>query len=161
MSNISLKYQRFTLSGCQDIGIRTFEFVAKTQILRRFTRNSCFLFSSILKPEFWREFYFSNFYLRLVRVTEIKKTMQENYITFKQNKSNYETLLTSKREWNGKFNNLWSKLIDWFGQVGMSMGLCGEMERSRLQLKPATSPNLVLERYPIVQVATKWGRYFF
>ena len=90
-----------------------------------------------------------------------KKTMQENYITFKQNKSNYETLLTSKREWNRKFNNLWSKLIDWFGQVGMSMGLCGEMERSRLQLKPATSPNLVLERYPIVQVATKWGKYFF
>ena len=52
-------------------------------------------------------------------------------------------------------------LIDGFGQVGMSMGLCGEMERSRLQLKPATSPNLVLERYPIVQVATKWGKYFF
>ena len=28
-----LKYQRFTLSGCRDIGIRKFEFVAKTQFL--------------------------------------------------------------------------------------------------------------------------------
>ena len=29
----SFKYQRFTPSSCQDIGIRTFEFVAKTQFL--------------------------------------------------------------------------------------------------------------------------------
>ena len=30
ISNPSLKYQRFTSSGCRDIGIRKFEFVAKT-----------------------------------------------------------------------------------------------------------------------------------
>jgi len=32
-NNLSLKYQRFTRSGCEDIGIRKFEFVAKTQFL--------------------------------------------------------------------------------------------------------------------------------
>ena len=32
-NNLSLKYQTFTPSGCKDIGIRKFEFVAKTQFL--------------------------------------------------------------------------------------------------------------------------------
>ena len=32
-NNLSLKYQRFPISGCIDIGIRKFEFVAKTQFL--------------------------------------------------------------------------------------------------------------------------------
>ena len=32
-SNPSLKYQRFTPSGCRDIVLRNFEFVAKTQFL--------------------------------------------------------------------------------------------------------------------------------
>ena len=32
-NNLSLKYQRFTPSGCKDIGIKKFEFVAKTQFL--------------------------------------------------------------------------------------------------------------------------------
>ena len=32
-NNLSLKYQRFAPSGCKDIGIRRFEFVAKTQVL--------------------------------------------------------------------------------------------------------------------------------
>ena len=32
-NNVSLKYQRPTLSGCKDIGIGKFEFVAKTQFL--------------------------------------------------------------------------------------------------------------------------------
>ena len=32
-NNLSLKYQRFAPSGCKDIGIRRFEFVAKTQFL--------------------------------------------------------------------------------------------------------------------------------
>ena len=32
-SSLCLKYQRFTPSGCKDIGIRTFEFVAKEQFL--------------------------------------------------------------------------------------------------------------------------------
>ena len=32
-NNVSLKYQRPTPSGCKDIGIRIFEFVAKTQFL--------------------------------------------------------------------------------------------------------------------------------
>ena len=32
-NNLSLKYQKITLSGCNDIGIRRFEFVAKTQFL--------------------------------------------------------------------------------------------------------------------------------
>ena len=31
--NLSLKYQRFTQSFCKDIGIRKFEFGAKTQFL--------------------------------------------------------------------------------------------------------------------------------
>ena len=30
-NNLSLKYQRFTLSGCRDKAIRKFKFVAKTQ----------------------------------------------------------------------------------------------------------------------------------
>ena len=32
-NSLSLKYQGFSPSGCQDIGIRKFEFVAKTQFL--------------------------------------------------------------------------------------------------------------------------------
>ena len=32
-NNLSLKYQRFTPFGCEDIGIRKSEFVAKTQFL--------------------------------------------------------------------------------------------------------------------------------
>ena len=32
-NNVSLKYQRPTPFGCKDIGIRKFEFVAKTQFL--------------------------------------------------------------------------------------------------------------------------------
>ena len=32
-NNLSLKYQRFTPSDCQDIEIRQFEFVTKTQFL--------------------------------------------------------------------------------------------------------------------------------
>ena len=38
----SLKYQRFASSGCKDIGIRQFEFVAKTQFL--YTDRICFIF---------------------------------------------------------------------------------------------------------------------
>ena len=30
-NNLSLKYQKFTLLGCNDIGFRKFKFVAKTQ----------------------------------------------------------------------------------------------------------------------------------
>ena len=33
-NNLSLKYQRLETSGCKDIGMRKFEFVAKTQFLR-------------------------------------------------------------------------------------------------------------------------------
>ena len=33
--NLSLKYQRFTFSCCKDIGLRTFEFVAKNKFLKR------------------------------------------------------------------------------------------------------------------------------
>ena len=32
-NSLSLKYQRFTPSGCEAIGVRKFEFVAKTQFL--------------------------------------------------------------------------------------------------------------------------------
>ena len=38
-NNLSLKYKRFTTSGCKDIGIRTFQFVAKTQFLREIQGN--------------------------------------------------------------------------------------------------------------------------
>ena len=38
----SLKYQRFTRSGCKDIGIRKFEIVAKTQFL-----SWCFMFAYV------------------------------------------------------------------------------------------------------------------
>ena len=31
--SLSLKYQKFTPSGCEDIGIRTFKFVGKFQLL--------------------------------------------------------------------------------------------------------------------------------
>ena len=36
LNNVSLNYQRPTSSRCKDIGIRKFEFVAKTQFLRGF-----------------------------------------------------------------------------------------------------------------------------
>ena len=32
-NKLSLKYQNVTSSGCENIGIRKFEFVAKTQLL--------------------------------------------------------------------------------------------------------------------------------
>ena len=38
-TNLSLKYQRSTLLGCTDIGIRKLDFVAKTQFLSRNPRN--------------------------------------------------------------------------------------------------------------------------
>ena len=38
-NSLSLKYHRFTPSSCKDIGIRIFEFVAKTQFLsERFSK---------------------------------------------------------------------------------------------------------------------------
>ena len=41
-NNINLKYQRFTPSGCKDIEIRKFEFVANSQLLckKKGKRNS-------------------------------------------------------------------------------------------------------------------------
>ena len=33
LNNLSLKFQRLTPTGCKDIGIRIFKFVANTQIL--------------------------------------------------------------------------------------------------------------------------------
>ena len=36
-NHLRLKYQKFTQSGCNDIWIRKFEFVAKTQFLRKCT----------------------------------------------------------------------------------------------------------------------------
>ena len=45
-NEISLKYQRFTSSGCKDIEIRTLEFVPKTQFLRL---RDC----SLTKPRFF------------------------------------------------------------------------------------------------------------
>ena len=38
--NVGLKYQRPTPSGCKDIGIRKFEFVAKAQFLFNFLENN-------------------------------------------------------------------------------------------------------------------------
>ena len=37
-NDIDWKYQKFTLSGCKDIGVRISEFVAKTQFLLPNTR---------------------------------------------------------------------------------------------------------------------------
>ena len=36
-NNLSLKYQRFTPQGRRDVGIRTFDLVAKTQFLKSTT----------------------------------------------------------------------------------------------------------------------------
>ena len=38
-SSLSLKYQRFTPSGCKDIGVRKYKFVAKTQFLWQICLN--------------------------------------------------------------------------------------------------------------------------
>ena len=48
---MSFKYQRRTPSGCKDIGIRKFEFVAKTQFLwsRRF--GQLFLLDQIVDQD--------------------------------------------------------------------------------------------------------------
>ena len=34
-NSLSLKYQRFTPSGCKDIGVRKYKFVAKTQFFAK------------------------------------------------------------------------------------------------------------------------------
>ena len=45
--NLSLTYQRFTSSGCKDIGYRNFEFVAKTQFLFLLSKKVYNLFTSM------------------------------------------------------------------------------------------------------------------
>ena len=47
-NNLSLKHQRFTPSGCQDIGIQKFEFVAKTQLL--WMKKGMFFYWTESKP---------------------------------------------------------------------------------------------------------------
>ena len=42
-NNVSLKYQRPTPSGCKDIGIIKFEFVAKTQFLYLNSKSLCYI----------------------------------------------------------------------------------------------------------------------
>ena len=39
LNNLNLKYQRFTPSGCKDIGIRKSEFVTKTQFLFKICKS--------------------------------------------------------------------------------------------------------------------------
>ena len=41
-NNLSLKYHRFAPSGCKDIQIRKFEFVAKTQFFLEKKKSKCF-----------------------------------------------------------------------------------------------------------------------
>ena len=48
---ISLKVLRFTTSGCKDIVVRKFEFVAKTQFL--FVFKHYFLFNKKIKEKFF------------------------------------------------------------------------------------------------------------
>ena len=49
---LSLKYQRYTPSVCKEVGIRKFEFVAKTQILQSlYTKRLC---SNSINIIFWR-----------------------------------------------------------------------------------------------------------
>ena len=51
----SLKYQRFTSSSCEDIGVRKFKFVARTQSHFLFDscriNNFCDLFFCLVKHE--------------------------------------------------------------------------------------------------------------
>ena len=47
--NLSLKYYRFIISGCKDIGISKFEFVAKTQFLSG--KNRTFNFPNVKTTE--------------------------------------------------------------------------------------------------------------
>ena len=44
-NNLSLKYQRFTPSGCTNIGIRKFEFVAKFNF---FKQKKCGFLTSLM-----------------------------------------------------------------------------------------------------------------
>ena len=41
LNNLSLKYERCTLSDYKDIAIRIFKFVAKSQLLYRIIKLSC------------------------------------------------------------------------------------------------------------------------
>ena len=41
-NNLSLKYQKFTPSGCKNIGIRKLKFVTKTQFLYKITIQPLF-----------------------------------------------------------------------------------------------------------------------
>ena len=41
-SNESLKYQRLKISGCKYIGIRKFEFLARTKILKKVKKKNWF-----------------------------------------------------------------------------------------------------------------------
>ena len=51
-NNLNLKYQRFTPSGCKDIGIRKFEFLAQTQFPLRYSVQSPYAPSEVyLQPE--------------------------------------------------------------------------------------------------------------
>ena len=59
----SLKYERFTPSGCKDVGIRQFEFVTKTQFL---SENIWLVHLHLKKIYIW-------FYYDWLRLTDAKK----------------------------------------------------------------------------------------
>ena len=53
INSLSLKYERFSPTGCKDIGNRTFEFVAKTQFLSHSSQRK-----AIWLPCCWIPFFF-------------------------------------------------------------------------------------------------------
>ena len=96
-NNKSSKYQRFTPSGCRDIGVRKFQFVTKTHFLF----FSAFFLHEKLKQKLKKHFeigfsanqnfcenfrsYFLNFFLRNISFEQMRKRCQILQITISQN----------------------------------------------------------------------------
>ena len=71
-NNLRLKLQRFKPTGCKDIGIRKFQFVAKTQLLWSVTAER-------LKKGFRNGIY--SLFSFLIRKTNFQPNI-ENYLVF-------------------------------------------------------------------------------
>ena len=83
-NNLSFKYQRFTPSGCRDIGIKKVEFETKTQSLC--CRNTCR----------YRKYYNNNFELEKETVITKNNWMGRRYLL---NYLNVCNVITKQKVW--------------------------------------------------------------
>ena len=76
LNNLSLKYQKFILSGCKDIGTEKFEFVTKTEFLSQLLKYLNYnmqlktLKRSLKSTKYFK--LFSNYHLEIKKMKKIR-----------------------------------------------------------------------------------------